>query len=349
MKKFLLFLVYLFLFLLGFLGYTFYSTGYFREVEAVNNFGPTYAELELPGVEDMAIARADSLLILSVDDRASRRQGKSGLHGLYLVDLKNESFKAVELTKDFPFPFFPHGISIYPLDSGAYRLMAINHVDGKHSVESFLLSGNKLQHIESITGSELMSPNDLVLISPEAFYYSNDHGSTSSLGIFAENYLGAKLANVGYYDGNSFRIVAEDLAYPNGLAFDETKNLLFVASSRGFLVPVFSRKEDGTLAKIEDIDTETGVDNIELDENGKLWIGCHPNLMTFAAYASGKKEISPSEIITLDYREGEAPEQQIIWTDPGSQMSASSVAIPFGEYLFLGNVMDRKMLILKKN
>ncbi|TDQ17481.1 arylesterase [Algoriphagus boseongensis] len=349
MKKFLLFLAFLILFIVGFFGYTFYSTGYFREVNAVNNFGPTYAELELPGVEDMALARADSLVILSVDDRAKRRQGESGLHGLYLIDLKEEKLQALELTKDLPFPLFPHGISIYPLDSGTYRLMVINHVDGKHSVESFLLSGKTLQHIETITGPELMSPNDLVLVSPEAFYYSNDHGSKSSLGIFAENYLGAKLANVGYYDGESFRIVAEDLAYPNGLAYDKNQDLLYVASSRGFLVRVFSVTEDGSLEKLEDIKTQTGVDNIELDENEKLWIGCHPNLITFAAYASGKKEISPSEIITIDYQKGQAPQQEIIWTDPGSQMSASSVALPFGDFLFLGNVMDEKMLILKKN
>jgi arylesterase/paraoxonase len=226
--------------------------------------------------------------------------------------------------------------------------MVINHVNGRHSVESFLLEGKSLKHIRSISGPELISPNDLVMVSPEAFYFTNDHGNTSKWGIFAENYLGVKAANVGYYDGEEFQIVAENLAYPNGLQADIDKNLLYVASSRGFLVRVFELGKNGSLTKIDDIPVGTGVDNIELDENGKLWIGCHPNLLTFAAYASGKKPISPSEVITVEYARGKAPSVNSVWTDPGENLSASSVAVPFGDLLFIGNVMDQKVLVLKK-
>ena len=334
--------------LIAFVVFTFQSTGYFRKIDPVNTFGEVYSTINLPGVEDLALAREDSLLILSVDDRAARRDGKEGVKGLYLVDLRDENLTPVSLTEEIDFPFFPHGISLFQLDSARYGVMAINHVDGKHTVESFLLEGKKLTHLKTIKGTLLISPNDLVMMSPEAFYYTNDHGNTSGFGIFAENYLGVKASNVGYFDGNSFRIVAEDFGYANGIQYDFERNLLYVASSRGFLVRVFEVLITGDLNLIEDIDVGTGVDNIELDESGKLWIGCHPNLLTFTAYAVGKKEIAPSEIITIEYQKGESAKIESVWTDSGEVMSASSVAIPFGDYLFLGNVFDQKMLILKK-
>jgi arylesterase/paraoxonase len=348
MKKIILSLLFILALIGGFVLYVFSSTGYFREIESSNTFGPVYRTIALPGVEDMALARADSLLILSVDDRAARRDGKEGLHGLYLVDLRDENFKPISLTDGIDFPFFPHGISIYQLDSAKYGLMAINHVEGKHTVESFLLEGKKLTHLKTIKGTLLISPNDLVMMSAEAFYYTNDHGYTSKLGVFAENYLGVKAANVGYFDGKSFRIVAEDIGYANGIQYDFEKNLLYLASPRGFLVRVFEVLLTGDLNLIEDIDVGTGVDNIELDESGKLWIGCHPNLMAFTAYAAGKKEIAPSEVITIEYQKGAGAKIESVWIDSGETMSASTVAVPFGDYLFVGNVMDQKALVLKK-
>ena len=348
MKKIILSLLFILALLGGFVLYVFSTTGYFRDIEASNSFGPVYQTISLPGVEDMALARADSLLILSVDDRAARRDGKEGLHGLYLLDLRNENFTPLSLTDEIDFPFFPHGISVYQLDSAKYSLMAINHVNGKHTVESFILEGKKLTHLKTIKGTLLISPNDLVMMSAEAFYYTNDHGYTSKLGVFAENYLGVKASNVGYFDGTSFRIVAEDIAYANGIQYDFEKNLLYVASPRGFLVRVFEVLLTGDLNLIEDIDVATGVDNIELDESGKIWFGCHPNLMTFTAYAAGKKEIAPSEVITIEYQKGVGAKIESVWVDSGETMSASTVAVPFGNYLFIGNVMDQKSIVLKK-
>lgn len=331
----------------GFVYYIFSTTGYFREVEASNSFGPVYQTIALPGVEDMAIARVDSLLILSVDDRAARKDGQTGLVGLYLIDLRKTPFEPIPLTDHLNFPFFPHGLSIYQIDSARYTVLAINHVDGKHSVVQFLLSGKSLTHQKTITDPNFISPNDLVMVGPDQFYYSNDHGYTSGFGVFAENYLGFKASNVGFYNGESAEIKAGRIGYANGIQFDLEKRLLYVASVRAFQVKVYEVDENWNLTLLEDIPTGTGVDNIELDESGALWIGAHPNLMAFAGYAAGKNPIAPSEVIRITYSP-EGSELKSLWTDPGDQMTGSSVALPWGDYLFVGNVMDRKMLVLKK-
>ncbi|WP_288369879.1 SMP-30/gluconolactonase/LRE family protein [uncultured Algoriphagus sp.] len=327
--------------------YTFWSTGYFRKIQLKNNFGEIVQTIELPGVEDMALAPKDSFLILSVDDRAKRRSGKEGLHGLYWLDLTKFPFEARPVKIPDDLTLFPHGISLLEIAPNQYQLAVINHVEGKHSVELFSIQDGKVEYDRTLQDPLLISPNDLFLVGKDQFYYSNDHGNSSKLGVFAENYLGVAAANVGYFDGNSFRIVAEKMAYPNGLVTDLSGKKLFVASSRGFLIRVFDIQENGGLDQVEDIPVRTGVDNLELDENGKIWTGAHPDLMTFSAYASGKKEFSPSEILKISYKEDQSSLESV-WVDDGQTLSATSVAIPFGEYLFLGNVMDSKFLVLKK-
>ncbi|WP_187176597.1 SMP-30/gluconolactonase/LRE family protein [Algoriphagus sp. AK58] len=327
--------------------YTFWSTGFFRKIETYHEFGGIEQTIGLPGVEDMAISRTDSFMILSVDDRAKRRSGEKGLHGLYWMDLKDAPFTAHPIPLPSELVLYPHGISLIETGPKQYRLAVINHVEGKHSIEVFTIDQDTVRYSHSLRDPKLISPNDLVWVDADRFYYSNDHGSTSDLGIFAENYLGVAKANVGYYDGESFRIVAENMAYPNGLVLDQSGKNLLVASSRHFLIRVFEIQENGDLTFLEDIPTATGVDNLERDEEGGIWSGAHPDLMTFSAYAAGKKTTAPSEILKIHFSDQQL-KQTTVWLDKGETMSASSVAIPFGEYLFLGNVMDSKMIVLRK-
>jgi arylesterase/paraoxonase len=348
MKKFLLFLLLVLVLMGSFLAYIFSTTGFFRKVESSNDFGPIYQTIALPGVEDMAIARTDSILILSVDDRAARREGKEGLKGLYLIDLRDPSFIPVSLTDQLDFPFFPHGISIFQLDSAKYGLMAINHVDGKHSVEHFILEGKNLTHQKTITDPNFISPNDLVMVGPDQFYYSNDHGYTDGLGVFAENYIGFKASNVGYFNGESAEKKVGRIGYANGIQFDASKRLLYVASVRAFQVKVYQVDENWDLTHLEDIPVGTGVDNIELDPSGNLWVGAHPNLLQFASYAAGKKPTAPSEVIQISYT-SEKSSVKSIFTDTGTTISGSSVALSWGDFLFIGTVMDSKVLVLKRN
>jgi len=125
-------------------------------------------------------------------------------------------------------------------------------------------------------------------------------------------------------------------------------NLLFVASPRGFLIKVYAKEKDGSLNFIEDIPCGMGVDNIEIDNQGNLWSGGHPNLLRFKAYAKGKESTSPSEIIKINYSDKNNYTLQNVFTDDGRNISGSSVAIPFNDLILTGNVMDDTFLILKQ-
>jgi len=347
MKKTVRGIAILFLTLLCYIGYIFYSTGYFRKIE--NSFAGTIErKVALPGVEDIQISYEDGFMLFSSDDRASRRDGNTEQGHLYYMDLTNTKFEPIKLTTDLKIPFYPHGISMVRTADHVYRVYAINHVDSEHSIEVFNLHDDNLIHIRTLKDASMISPNDIVALDKERFYFTNDHGYTEGLGKLGEEYLGWAASNVVYYDGNGYREVAADIAYANGINLDHERSLLFVASPRDFLVKVFHIKEHGNLDFIEDVDCGTGVDNIEFTPDGRLWIGCHPSLLAFTAYAKGKKPISPSEIITIDYRAKGDYSTKIVFMDDGGNMSASSVAAVYKDFIFVGNVMDDHFLILSK-
>jgi len=321
------------------------STGYFRTIENTFN-GDIVKTINLPGAEDITISYQDSFAIISSTKREVYPPIKNEIGGLYFMDLRNKEFSAIPLTTSFKKPFAPHGISIKKID-GDYKIMAINHTLQGHSIEVFKFTTDTLTHEKSLTDETMVSPNDIVMIDNDRFYFTNDHKYTEGFGRFTEDYLGRSISNIIYFDGTSYREVANGIAYANGINYDAKRNLLFVASPRKFLVKVYKVQSNGDLEFIEDIDCGTGVDNIEFDNKGQLWIGAHPNLLEFTSYAKGKKEYSPSEIIKIDYRGTNDYSVETIYLDDGSNMSGSSVAVPFGSLIIAGNVKDNHFLILK--
>lgn len=330
-----------------FVAHIFTSTGYFRAI-VPSDTKRILQKINIVGAEDIEISREAGFAIISSDDRAARRDGTAKQGALYFLDLKLENSAPISLTNSFDKPFFPHGISMLQLDSTNYRIWVINHFDKKHSIEVFDLNGTTLTHATTLMNAAILSPNDIVAIDKERFYFTNDHGNTSKIGLLAENYLGLRASNVIYFDGNDYQKVAGDIAYANGINYDFQRNLLFVASPRDFLVKVYSTEPTGDLNFIEDIIANTGVDNIEFDESGVLWIGCHPNLLRFSAYSQGKVATSPSEIIKIEYLGLGDYKVESIYIENGENMSAATVAVPYQNRIYLGNVMDNQMLVISK-
>jgi len=64
----------------------------------------------------------------------------------------------------------------------------------------------------------------------------------------------------------------ENIAKTNIFNFVEFSFRHYVASLRKNMIKVYERQADGTLNFVEDIDCQTGVDNIELGEINDLWV-----------------------------------------------------------------------------
>ena len=324
----------------------FISTGYFRTIE--NNFdGEILKTIELAGAEDITISKIDSFAIISSTARNKLPNEKQEIGGLYFINLKDKNYTPIHLTKNFDKPFAPHGISIFK-KGNIYTVAVINHTKEGEFIEFFQLKNQKLTHQRTLKDKLIFSPNDIVLLDENRFYFTNDHQYKKGLQRLAEDYLGLAISDVVYYDGQNYTKVADGIAYANGINFDKKRDLLFVASPRKFLMKVFQKNKDHSLTFVEDVDCKTGVDNIEFDSEGNLWIGAHPNLLHFSAYAKGNKKISPSEIIKINYSSKGKYSIKQIYLEEGTEMSASTVAATFGNIILVGNVMDNKFLILKR-
>ena len=331
--------------LLGFVFYTFFSTGFFRTIE--NRFeGEVVKEIGLKGAEDIVVSNDGTFAIISATARKTFPPGEQELGGLYLMELTSGDFIIKHLTPDFELPFAPHGISMYRLDS-VYTIAVVNHTVDAHTIEFFELVNGDLTHVRTEKSSQFISPNDIVLLDEKRYYLTNDHGYEHGIGRLVEEYGNLAISNVLYFDGQKFSVAADGISFANGINFDPERNLLFVASPRRFLVKVFEVNSDNSLEFVEDIPCGTGVDNIEFDEEGNLWVGCHPDLLHFASYAKKKKDTSPSEIVKIAYRAKGDYTVTSVYENDGSQLSATSVAAPFNNLIFAGTVKDDKMLILK--
>jgi len=324
------------------------STGFFRTVENTNTEA-ILQSIPLLGTEDMTVSQDGGFLLISATKRGVQFADVDHQDGLYFMDLTEEGSVPNLISGQLEKAFHPHGIDMIRLDSLRHRVFVINHADEVNSVEVFTLyNRDSLVHEETLQDQAMFSPNDIVALGANEFYFTNDKNATSTWGKFQENYLGKAACKITHYDGQNYRTVAEGLAYANGINYDAERGLMYIAGSRGFVVNVYQREESGDLRLLQEIPCETGVDNIELDTNGDLWIGCHPNLMAFKSYSQGKKEKAPSEIIKLVYGDDGNYTIEPFFIDDGTNVSASSTAAIYQDKVFVGNVMDDHFLVLKR-
>jgi len=347
------------LLLIAFVLYITATTGFYRSID--NTYTGAIQSVDIAGAEDFAIDRAAGFLIISSDDRAARRDGDQVPGALYFMGLDTASSGPIRLEIDKEIELYPHGISMIRIDSHTHRLLVVNHVSSSdaavsaldpaavHSIEEFILRDTALIYVESHIDAAIFSPNDVVAVDETAFYYTNDHGSKTALGLQLEDFVGLKRSNVGYYDGSTYTIVAEEIAYANGINYDSERSLLYVASPRGFHVKVYEVKPDGRLDHQANLPCHSGVDNIELDASGRLWIGCHPKLLSFTLYAEGQSEYAPSELLVIDYNTEQDYRVRSVYVSDGHDMSGATTAVPYKDKVYVGNVMDDHFIILDKS
>jgi arylesterase/paraoxonase len=175
---------------------------------------------------------------------------------------------------------------------------------------------------------------------------TNDHGNVSAFGRTLEEYLRLERSYVLYYDGEKFRVVAKDLSYANGINVSHDGKKIYVAATTGLRINVYDRDLASNELKLsQEIDLGTGVDNIELDAAGNLWIGAHPQLLTFTRYAKDPARLSPSEILKISFAPNNDYQVEQVYLNEGEAISGSSVGAVFEQKLLIGSVFDEHFLV----
>jgi gluconolactonase len=131
-------------------------------------------------------------------------------------------------------------------------------------------------------GRELNSPNDVVVKSDGAIYFTDPtYGRMPGFGLEREQDLDFQ----GVYriapGGGDPQLLVDDFAQPNGLCFSTDESLLYINDTDRAHIRVFDVQADGTIANgrvladgIGSGSLEIGdlVDGMKLDERGNVWV-----------------------------------------------------------------------------
>jgi arylesterase/paraoxonase len=321
--------------------HTLYVAGEFKHLEP-HFTGSCRAVDGVPGPEDITVDPGSGTAFVSSDVRPAARGAGPARGEIYAYNLNNPDPAPVNLTRDFPGAFHPHGISLYS-EPGCTRLFVVNHRIGADGIEMFDVRDGALHHVRTIGGDLLSTPNDVLAVGPERFYVTNDHGSESRFGRTLEDYLRLPGGSVVYFDGTRFSVAARGIRYANGINRSADGRSVYVASTTGRRILVYRRDPaTGALTFDGDVKLGTGVDNIEVDAQGRLWAGCHPRLLTFTRhFADGPP---PSQVlkITLPARGPALVEE--VFLDSGETLSGSSVAAVYRRQMLIGAVLRERFL-----
>jgi arylesterase / paraoxonase len=296
------------------------------------------------GAEDITIHPRTGVAYLSACDRLSALSGRQPRGAIYAYDLTAALPQPVNVTPDADPAFAPHGLSLHVAPDGTSTLFVINHAGGRHTIEIYDVVADRLAHRATLSDSLLVSPNDLVAVTPTQVYVTNDHRYRAGWMRTIEEYFRRPWANVVMWDGTRFREAAGGIRLANGINASPDGRTVYVMGTIGGAVRLYDRDPaSGALSFRREIPLGTGGDNIEVDADGTLWIGAHPKLLTVVRYMKGAIPQAPSQVLHIRPRDGEDRIDEV-FLDLGGQLSASSVAAVRGKRLLIGPVADSKFL-----
>jgi arylesterase/paraoxonase len=309
-----------------------------------------------PGPEDIEIDRAHGLAFVAASDRRLILSGaKAARGGVYVIDLTApvDHWQLRPVTAMEPADFHPHGLGLYTGPDGARRLFVVNHLsDGTHAIEIFdVADDGQLTHVKSVTDPLLVSPNDVVAVGPDSFYVTNDHGTSNQTRAMLDDILLSRNADVVYYDGQVMSKAAGLLSFANGINKSADGKTIYVAESLGLALHIYARDpETGKLTPKDFTKLGSGLDNIDVLEDGSLLIAAHPKITSFLSHVRDPKELSPSQVIRVEFAgENGGGKAGTIYLNLGKEISGATVAAGYRDLMLLGNALDPDILVCKQS
>jgi gluconolactonase len=122
---------------------------------------------------------------------------------------------------------------------------------GGRTVFRFEKDGSRTTLASTYQGKKLNSPNDIVVKSDGAIYFTDSPGglyNVGHVGYDLQRYLDFSGVFRISPDGRETRLVNSEFVYPNGLCFSPDEKLMYVNCSRERLIRVYEVQPDGGLA-----------------------------------------------------------------------------------------------------
>jgi len=322
--------------------------GTFRSIEP--RFAGDCRAIALAGSsEDIVIDRRRGIAYLSLLDRDGARHGEKVLGTVMLLDLNRaEPAPRAAISYD-PEGFRPHGLSLLTADSQPARLFVVSHrPDGSHTVE-IAEAGTTGEFFpkETIRDAAFVHPNAIAATGARQFYLTNDTLDEGHFALAKQALLLSGRSTLVYFDGDKARVEVADLNFPSGLGLSPDGSRLYVAETLARQLRIYRRDAaSGALTFEETIDLGVAPGNLDVDDDGRVWIAAYPKLLSLAAHLRNPGKLSPTQVLRFDPLDKQLTE---IYTDTGKAISAGSAAAPWHGKFLIGAMLDQKVLLCKPN
>ncbi|KAK9768256.1 hypothetical protein K7432_001278 [Basidiobolus ranarum] len=289
-------LLYVFIGFLAVLGGVLYSPlNELWEVTGVNKPLPAQAIptgctllKELQACEDIHIHHSTATAFLTCGEPQRRLQWYPPIQKLDKAGAKKDYFVKYDLTTDtyqtlkvlnFPSTELSlHGIGMRenPENPKELILAAVNHRTSGSVIEIFMhsIGSDELVHVETVVHELIHSPNDIVVLSKNEFYVTND--SPPGLPQWAKvvNVLAPPYTSIVHRSSSGEVRTVATLRGANGMTANHDASLLYVSSCGIGHLNVYERSSNtGALELTNVIKTGHIIDNPSVDYNtGELYV-----------------------------------------------------------------------------
>jgi arylesterase/paraoxonase len=312
----------------------------------------------MPGAEDMAIDRTTGRIFVASDDRRAAAMGKPVRGAIYSLPVESLTTSPAlkDLTGGQPAAFHPHGTSLFRGPDGKVTLMVVNHPKGAAdytgtTVEVFDAQADgslKLRRTVAVPG--LTRINDIVATGINSFYATSEsdleRGSLSeSLSFISGN---DRTGAIWYFDGAKGNKLDSGLGFANSLALSNDGKTLYASATISRSIYLYDRDPaTGAIKRRDAALLGTGIDNLDVDPDGIVWMAAHPKMLSFIQHAGNPAKPSPSQILILEPSPtGKGGKiDQVYLKDGTDGFSGASVAVRSGSTMVLGSVFEKSVRV----
>jgi arylesterase / paraoxonase len=189
----------------------------------------------------------------------------------------------------------------------------------------------------------LIRPNDIQAVGSRQFYIANDSNAKGGLDRMREMVFGASLAAITYYDGTKFSVAFDGVASPGGINASKDLSTIYVAETQGSRVSAYQRDAaTGALSLTGATELPSLPDNIDVAEDGALWVTAHANAIALVQQFANPAKVAPTQVFRIPAETMKATQ---VFYSKGDVISAGSIAATLGDKMLLGSITDTKIML----
>ena len=323
-------------------------TNYFMEVESIAG-NQCEVVTNIKGPEDLDIDPETGLVYVSAFDIRPMMAGEKPADGaIYVFDPQSPEGNFQLALEAAPEDFHPHGISFFSGGDRGKQLYVVNHSQQGEAVEIFdVLENGRLLHNETIFGDGLVALNDLTVVAPRQFYFTNDDNTANNSVKFLHSILGGRQGNISFYDGSEIRVVNDGMAMANGIKISADGSELYAVDMQKMELYLFNRHVNNSLTLSDTMKFDIPLDNLSLDSDGNIWVAGQGPFFDLIQNLRDASHPSPSQVAKVIAKDGRLVSYEKVYADSGEQFPSATVALPHGGYYYLGSVGSEGILRCK--